>query len=90
MEAESLEQKEKIVSRMLTRFKPERILYLSGTLLSFLALLCLVIYNIICVDNKVAVYVALFAPTGVIAFCCGQFLRMWGDSLNFVSKNTDK
>ena len=85
---ETLKQKEEIVSRMLTQFKPERILYISGTLLSFLALLVLVIYNMIWVENSVAVYIALFAPAGIIAFCCGQFLRMWGESLKFVGGNS--
>ena len=90
MEGESLAQKEKVLRRMIDAFKPERVLYMISSFIAVLALFGLVIYSIVKEGNSSASVIGLFAPAGVIGFCCSQLLRMWGDSLKFISGSQEK
>lgn len=79
-----------IIKELVKTFHLERILYSIATTLAFLLLLFCAIY-LLCIDIKqIQAIVGMCGSTGVIAFTCGKFLKMWDDAIKLVQQHFNK
>lgn len=81
---DKLEQVQKLVET----FKLERIIYVSLTSVSAVALITI---GIICAANKdYTMFLAMLVPTGTLTLCIFRVLKMWDDALKYLSTENDK
>jgi cytochrome bd-type quinol oxidase subunit 1 len=85
------------VEKIVKLFGPERFMYLTATLISFVAVVASAVFLFVHTDSgesRTQLWVALFsAPAGMMAFSCGQFLKMFSramDSIDGVRKSEEK
>jgi hypothetical protein len=81
---ETLEARKRIVIELTGKFKPERIVYLVVSILSFLLIIYLAIdlYR----QEKISIeQVGLFiGPTGFLAYAVSRILFMWSKSMKII------
>lgn len=78
------------IEYLLNKFRLERYVYLTVSLLSFLCLLVCGYKQLVSPEVNVAVVVGMFGSGGAIAFVSSQFLTMWRDCMNLFIKLIDK
>lgn len=80
----------KIITELVKIFKFERYLYNISTIIAFLVLISCTIYLFCQESINIPAITGMFGSSGVIAFTCGRFLRMWSDAINLVQQHFKK
>jgi hypothetical protein len=75
------------IEKLLELFKFERYCYLAITIISLFVLLAIAVVLLVSdFKNHVVLVVAMFVPSGAIAYTYGRVLKMWSDALQFLAK----
>ncbi len=74
------------IKELIGVFKFERITYLCITIVSLIILLVVAIIFLFTDKKDIALGIALFAPSGAIAYTAGRLLKMWTDSIQYLGK----
>jgi hypothetical protein len=65
------------IKKLMAIFRPERIVYITVTMVAVIVLIGCAIYLI--ARQQYPMGIALFAPTGGIMYSSGRLLKMWND-----------
>jgi hypothetical protein len=75
------------IKELVKIFRPERIIFGTFTVLSFIILISCAIIMIVQDSENIASIIGLFGSTGVITYTSSKILKMWSDSIDFINKN---
>jgi hypothetical protein len=83
----------KVVEALLQAFKLERYIYIGLTVVCFVVLITVSIWQFVCADSgslsvRVATLFGLLTPTGIITATVGRLLYMWNQALKFINSET--
>lgn len=73
-----------IVKDLIGVFRFERMVYLSVTVVSFLALIASAVMLIARPKPDILQISMLFGSSGAISYTCARLLKMWSDALRFL------
>jgi hypothetical protein len=85
----SLEDRLAIVQALIREFKPERIAYLTLSIIAVIALLGISLYGLKTEKLSVAEFIGLMGSGGALSLSVVGLLRMWRDALKFIVESKE-
>ena len=88
MASADMEGRLKVAAQLVQMFRPERIAYLSATIIAVLFLLVTAV--ILLLQQSTALALGMFASSGVITFSIGRLLRLWSEVLRVIFETEEQ
>ena len=82
--SDGLRERLEVVRELIGIFRFERIVYMSITVISFVALLASAVSILYRDKADIAQFSLLFGSAGAISYTCARLLRMWSDALQVI------